>query len=102
VWSEAGASRTLWLSEDTLLNAIADSSVEKRIEHGIDGGDFVVGLDILLEGSTAVKSQENANVNKRRVDFGILSSRHKVGTIRTLNHCAESQLLVRVVSNRGR
>jgi hypothetical protein len=39
---------TLWLSEDTLLDTRLKSTVEQRIEHGVGGGDLVVGLDILL------------------------------------------------------
>jgi hypothetical protein len=43
------------LSEDTLLHTTADSSVELRIEDVIAGGDLVVGLDVFLEGDTAMK-----------------------------------------------
>lgn len=45
--------RTLWLSEDTLLDTRLESAVEQRVEHGINSTDLVVGLDILLEGDAA-------------------------------------------------
>jgi hypothetical protein len=48
--------RTLWLSEDTLLNARLQGSVEQRVKHGVGSRDLVVGLDILLEGDTAVRT----------------------------------------------
>jgi hypothetical protein len=47
---------TLWLSEDTLLDTRLESTVEQRIEHGVGGGDLVVGLDILLEGDAAMQT----------------------------------------------
>ena len=45
---------TLWHNEDLLYNTVLQSSVEKRIEHAIGSIDCVVGLDVLLEGDTAV------------------------------------------------
>ncbi len=47
--------RTLGLSEDTLLDTRLESAVEQRVEHVVGGGDLVVGLDILLEGDAAIQ-----------------------------------------------
>ena len=47
--------RTLWLSEDTLLDTRFERAVEQRIEHVVVGSDLVVGLDILLEGDAAAQ-----------------------------------------------
>ena len=52
-YKEKMATRTLWLSEDTLLDTSLEGSVEQRIEHGICGVDLVVGSNILLEGDAA-------------------------------------------------
>lgn len=60
--------RTLWLSEDTLLNTSSESTVEQRVKHGV-GGDLVVGLDVLLQGGTAGNCQHKVMVNTRRVKF---------------------------------
>ena len=57
--------RTLWLSEDTLLDTRLESAVEQRVEHGVGCGDLVVGLDIFLEGDAAV--QVSAVIKERRV-----------------------------------
>jgi hypothetical protein len=57
--------RTLWLSEDTLLDTRFESAVEQRVEHGVGRGDLVVGLDVLLEGDAAV--QVSAVIEERRV-----------------------------------
>jgi hypothetical protein len=54
--------RTLWLSEDTLLDTRLQGAVEQRVEHGVGRGDLVVGLDILLEGDAAM--QESAVINR--------------------------------------
>jgi hypothetical protein len=54
--------RTLWLSEDTLLNTRLEGSVEQRVEHGVGGGDFVVRLHILLQGDAAMR--KSAVINK--------------------------------------
>ena len=57
--------RTLWLSEDTLLDTRLESAVEQRVEHGVGCGDLVVGFDIFLEGDAAV--QVSAVIKERRV-----------------------------------
>jgi len=62
---ERWQTRTLWLSEDTLLDTRLESAVEQRVEHGVGCGDLVVGLDILLEGDAAV--QKSAVIDQRRV-----------------------------------
>jgi hypothetical protein len=58
----AWQTRTLWLSEDTLLDTRLERSVEQRVEHGVGSGDLVVGLHVLLQGDAAV--QKLAVVNK--------------------------------------
>jgi hypothetical protein len=50
------------LSEDTLLNTRFEGSVKQRVEHGVGGGDLVVGLDVFLEGDTAMR--KSAMINK--------------------------------------
>jgi hypothetical protein len=57
--------RTLWLSEDTLLDTRLESAVEQRVEHGVGCRDLVVGLDVLLESDAAV--QVSAVIKARRV-----------------------------------
>jgi hypothetical protein len=42
------------LSENTLLNTCLQGTVEERIEHGVGGGDVVVGANVLLDLHTAV------------------------------------------------
>jgi len=60
--------RTLWLSEDTLLDTRLEGAVEQRVEHVVGRGDLVVGLDVLLEGDAAM--QVSAVIRERRVKCG--------------------------------
>jgi hypothetical protein len=45
---------TLWLAKLALLNTSLQRLVEEGIEHFVCGIDFVVGLNIFLEGNTTV------------------------------------------------
>jgi hypothetical protein len=57
------------LSENSLLDTSLERTVEQRVEHLILSLQaLVVGLDILLEGDAAMESQNEANVNKGRVE----------------------------------
>lgn len=53
--AEEKQAHTLGLSEDALLYASADCSVEQGVKHCVDSRDGVVGADILLESGTAGK-----------------------------------------------
>jgi hypothetical protein len=52
--SIANKSLTFWLAKLALLNTGLQGLIEEGIKHFVCGIDFVVGLDILLEGNTAV------------------------------------------------
>jgi hypothetical protein len=77
--------RTLWLSEDALLNTSSESSVEQGVKHGIGRGDLVVVPNILLEGGTAENSQRAITVNMRRVDYLTSTSRAGDGEVAYLD-----------------
>ena len=52
---------TLWLAKLALLNTSLQGLIEQSIEHLVCGIDFVVGLDIFLEGNTAVTEATVSN-----------------------------------------
>jgi hypothetical protein len=50
---------TLWLGEVALVDTGLQSFVEQRVELGLGcDGDLVVGLDVLLDGLSAVDTSE--------------------------------------------
>jgi hypothetical protein len=53
--AEKDKARTLWLSEDSLVNTSLQGTVEQRVEHSTLGDTLVVGLDILLESDAAMR-----------------------------------------------
>ena len=52
---KATGKHTLWLLESPLINTSLQGSVEKSVEHGVGDVNGIVGLDVLLEGWTAVQ-----------------------------------------------
>lgn len=59
--SEIVKTLTLWLAKLALLNTSLQGLIEEGIEHLVCGIDFVVGLDIFLEGNTAVTEATVSN-----------------------------------------
>lgn len=59
--SEIVETLTLWLAKLALLNTSLQGLIEEGIEHLVCGIDFVVGLDIFLEGNTAVTEATVSN-----------------------------------------